>query len=118
MHSARADWKTEGKTMRSWNRKVETSTATLRGKKGVAAVLFILSVAMASSAAERQKLSGHVPPAVPHSPSMGRLAGTNRLDLALELPLRNREALTNLLHEIYDPASINYHHYLTPEQFT
>jgi len=30
--------------------------------------------------------------------------------------LRNREALTNLLHQIYDPASPNYHHYLTPEQ--
>ena len=43
--------------------------------------------------------------------------GTN-LSLAIGLPLRNREALTNLLEQIYDPASTNYHHYLTPEEFT
>ncbi len=33
------------------------------------------------------------------------------------LPLRNKEALTNLLHELYDPASPNYRQFLTPEQF-
>ena len=48
----------------------------------------------------------------------GDLAGTNQLNLAIGLPLRNREALTNLLRQIYDPASPNYHHYLTPDQFT
>src|SRR6185312_5261338 len=26
--------------------------------------------------------------------------------------------LTNLLQQIYDPSSTNYHHYLTPEEFT
>jgi len=31
--------------------------------------------------------------------------------------LRNRDALTNLLEQIYDPASPNYHHYLTSAQF-
>src|SRR5208283_6167451 len=34
------------------------------------------------------------------------------------LPLRNQEELTNLLEQIYDPARTNYHHYLTPEEFT
>lgn len=48
----------------------------------------------------------------------GRLAGTNRLDLAISLPLQNRAALNELLKEINDPASPNYRHYLTPEQFT
>ena len=32
--------------------------------------------------------------------------------------MRNQAALTNLLHQIYDPASPHYHQYLTPEQFT
>ena len=40
------------------------------------------------------------------------------MNLAIGLPLRNTEALTNLLEQVYDPASPNYHHYLTPEQFT
>jgi uncharacterized repeat protein (TIGR01451 family) len=63
-------------------------------------------------------LSGHVPAAVSQLTAKGNLAGTNTLTLGLGLPLRNREALTNLLQQIYDPASTNYHRYLTPEQFT
>ena len=34
------------------------------------------------------------------------------------MPLRNQEALGNLLHDLYDPASPKYRQYLTPEQFT
>jgi hypothetical protein len=68
----------------------------------------------------KQMLHGHVPPAVArlHLPPMNRLPATNRLDLAIGLPLRNQDALNKLLAEIYDPASTNYHRYLTPEQFT
>ena len=73
----------------------------------------------APSAAAQQVLHSHVPEAVArlNLQPTGRLAGTNRLNLAIALPLRNRETLTNLLHQLYDPASSNYHHYLTPEQF-
>jgi uncharacterized repeat protein (TIGR01451 family) len=71
-------------------------------------------------AAEWQKLHGNVPEAVgrQHLKPIGRLSTTNRLNLSISLPLRNQEALTNLLQQIYDPASTNYHHYLNPEQFT
>jgi uncharacterized delta-60 repeat protein len=48
----------------------------------------------------------------------GDFAGTNQLNLAIGLPLHHREVLTNLLQQIYDPASSQYHHYLTPQQFT
>ena len=37
--------------------------------------------------------------------------------MVIALPLRNQETLTNLLRQIYDPTSPNYHHYLTPQQF-
>jgi uncharacterized repeat protein (TIGR01451 family) len=40
------------------------------------------------------------------------------MNLAIGLPLRNRETLTNLLHDLYDPASPIFHQYLTPQQFT
>ncbi len=63
-------------------------------------------------------LHGHVPAVVARLLPVGSLPGTNRLNLAIGLPLRNPEALTNLLRQIYDPASPRYHHYLTPEQFT
>lgn len=43
---------------------------------------------------------------------------TNQLSLAISLPLRNEQALGRFLKQIYDPASPNYHHYLTPGQFT
>ena len=65
-------------------------------------------------------LHGHVPAMVSrlHLQPMGTLTNTLRLNLAIGLPLRNQEALTNLLQQLYDPASPNYRHYLTPAQFT
>ena len=62
------------------------------------------------------KLAGHVPAALAKMPATGRLTATN-LNLAIGLPLRNKEALTNLLRQIGDPQSSIYHKYLTPEQF-
>src|ERR1700691_421914 len=69
-------------------------------------------------AQQRQVLQGHVPAAVKTLQPIGDLPASTNLSLAIGLPLRNREELTNLLHDIYDPASTNYHHYLTPVQFT
>ena len=81
----------------------------------IASIVF----AMLASAADRQALHGHVPEAVArlNLQPIGRLPSTNRMRLAIGLPLRNKEALTNLLQQLYDPASTNYHHYLTPQQF-
>ncbi|MDB6065263.1 MAG: Sedolisin [Pedosphaera sp.] len=39
------------------------------------------------------------------------------MELAIGLPLRNKEALTDLLQQIYDPSSSQYHQYLSAEQF-
>jgi subtilase family serine protease len=69
-------------------------------------------------AAERQKLHGHVPPAAANSPAIGRWEEPRQLHLALALPLRNQDALDQLLKDLYDPASPKYHQYLTPAQFT
>ena len=90
----------------------------VKGPFTVACVVLLLLLAVPVPAAERQVMRGHVPAAVARLQPMGDFAGTNRLNLAIGLPLRNREALTNLLRQIYDPASPKYHHYLTPEQFT
>jgi subtilase family serine protease len=68
-------------------------------------------------AAERQVLSVHLPAVATNLPPIGRLPGSTNLDLAIGLPLRNQDALARLLQQLYDPASVNYHHFLTPEQF-
>jgi hypothetical protein len=67
-----------------------------------------------------QVFHGHVPPAIGrlNLQPTGRLPGSQRLNLVIGLPLRNQPALDDFLAQVYDPASTNYHHYLTPEQFT
>jgi uncharacterized repeat protein (TIGR03803 family) len=67
-----------------------------------------------------QLLSGHVPEAVSrwHLRPLGRLPATNQLNLTIGLPVRNQPALATLLQQLYDPASTNYHCFLTPAQFT
>ncbi|MGH7973275.1 MAG: protease pro-enzyme activation domain-containing protein, partial [Limisphaerales bacterium] len=78
-----------------------------------------LSFAFASQSWATALLSSHhVPAAAAASRPTGRLSPTNRLDLAIGLPLRNQEALANLLADIYDPASPRYHHYLLTGEFT
>jgi uncharacterized repeat protein (TIGR01451 family) len=81
------------------------------------AVVFLPGVA-AAQPAQRQTLYGHIPPVVSQLEVVSRLPESQRLKLAIGLPLRSREALTNLLGQFYDPASPRYHQYLTPEQFT
>jgi hypothetical protein len=66
----------------------------------------------------RRILHGHVPGVVAHLQPVGRLPASQRLNLAIGLPLQNPAALDVFLQQLYDPASPNYHHYLTPEQFT
>lgn len=80
--------------------------------------LFGASERILAQAAPRRTLSGHVPaPARIETPT-GRFAATNRLHLAIGLPLRNQAELGELLHELYDPASTNFHKYLTTPEFT
>ncbi len=88
-------------------------------------MLLLVMVASAANiltsplATAQQMLPGHLPDAVARLglQPIGRLGGTNHLSLAIGLPLRNRESLAELLQQLYDPASTNYHHYLKPEQF-
>ena len=87
---------------------------------GTATMVALFPFTARAQGVGKQLLHGHVPPAIAHFhlQPMNRLPATNRLNLAIWLPLRNQEALNKLLAEIYDPASTNYHRYLTPEQFT
>ena len=73
---------------------------------------------MSSLAGERQVLHGHVPAAAKQLTPLRRLEATNRLHLAIVLPLRDQTTLDSLLQELYDPASTNYHRFLAVDDFT
>jgi hypothetical protein len=74
--------------------------------------------ALAVHAENMRVLQGHLPAAGALAHPLGPLAGTNLLRLAISLPLHNAGTLTNLLQRLYDPASPDYHHYLTPAEFS
>jgi uncharacterized protein (TIGR03437 family) len=73
-----------------------------------------------AGAAERRTLRSHVPRPVAtgRAARTGRLAAGTRLDLNLGLPLRNSGVLNDLLGRLSNPASTDYRHYLSPQQFT
>ena len=84
----------------------------------LAALLLALTPKAWSQAAAGQVLRGHVPAAVSRLQPLHRLDPTHRLQLAIGLPLQNQAALDQLLQDIYNPASPNFRHFLTPEEFT
>jgi uncharacterized repeat protein (TIGR01451 family) len=82
-----------------------------------AASLLLLAAPM--QAADRQQLQGHVPPAIQrlHLQTNGALPDTQRLNVAISLPLGHPEDLTNFLKDLYNPASTNYRKFIKPEEF-
>ena len=86
----------------------------------LAGLLILLLSLSAASAAQKRLAPGHVPPAIAKEKiaPLHRLNGTNEVRLALALPLRDAAGLTNFLRDLYDPASPQYRHYLTPAEFT
>jgi hypothetical protein len=80
--------------------------------------LWSLTLSMEAWTPGRKSLPGHVPAEVARLQALGDLAETNRLNLTLGLPLRQPAALQQLLHDLYDPASVRYRHFLKPEAFT
>jgi Pro-kumamolisin, activation domain/Viral BACON domain len=91
----------------------------LAAAMALAAVFFSLG-ARAQQYNTYQTLYGQVPTAVArfHLRPVRDFSKTNRLNLAISLPLRNEAALNEFLKQLYNPASPNYHKYLTPQQFT
>ena len=64
-------------------------------------------------------MATHVPQIVSsgEAKSLGAVAGAQHLKLAITLPLRNEAQLDAVLQTIYDPASPNFHHYLSAGDF-
>ena len=78
----------------------------------------VRSIGNATPEPDRVVLAGQVPPVVAGMTPTGLLAATHRLSLAIGLPLRNQAELAELLRQLYDPRSTNFHQFLTPQEFT
>jgi subtilase family serine protease len=76
-----------------------------------------LAVSVQAQTQGRQVLPGHVPAVVARLKPVGDLPETNRLNLAIGLPLRHQDALNRFLRDLYDPASPRYRHFLKPKEF-
>ncbi|MGP8020497.1 MAG: immunoglobulin domain-containing protein [Limisphaerales bacterium] len=96
---------------REWSKIINAFSAVI-------SLVVVMMFARPVCAAERQVVHIHMPAAAAHLQPLGPMGSSQPLNLAIGLPLRNQETLNNLLEQIYDPASPNYHHFLTPEQFT
>ncbi len=83
----------------------------------MAACWLMSSVSSPAQAVQQVLKARHVPPVTKRLAAISRLDGALRLDLAIGLPLRNREQLTNLLQELSEPSSANFRRYLTADQF-
>ena len=84
------------------------------------ALLSALAVPFESAAGadQPQEFShGHVRNITKKLSPLGRLDGSYKMHVAIGLPLRNREQLTNLLENIYNPSSPNFRHFLTANEF-
>jgi len=71
-------------------------------------------------AAPQAILSSHVPDAVARH-TLARIGlpdPARELALSISLPMRNQAQLDDTLHQIYNPASPFFHHYLSVKQFT
>jgi subtilase family serine protease len=79
--------------------------------------LFILC-SLLSQAQTRQILKSHDPSIVKKIKPIGALDPNTLVDLIIELPFRNEEAMAKKLHDLYDPANPDFRHFLTPGEFT
>jgi subtilase family serine protease len=77
----------------------------------------LLLLAAPVRAEDRRILRTRVPETAAHLQLLGRLPAANRLRLAIGLPFRNQDTLTNLVQRLCDPASPDFRRYLTPAQF-
>jgi len=103
--------------------KISTTSAgcpVLKAILGAVCLALMFLSARSAGAAEWKNLSGHIPKAVTelNLQPVDRLAATTNLYLTIGLPRRDQQGFNNRLQQLYDPASTNFHHYLSPQQIT
>src|SRR5579885_3056263 len=80
--------------------------------------LLVFSPAHATQTPGRHKIFGHHTAAMARCPDLGEVEQGHRFHIAVSLPWRAQDDLNQLLKDLYDPHSPNFHRFLTPEEFT
>jgi len=91
--------------------------------RAIITITVLSLVVLASIIGEAQSLPAltrHVRDGVANgqAASVGRLPATRVLNFDIVLPLRDRAGLQDLLRKQYDPTSIFYHQFITPQEVT
>jgi hypothetical protein len=86
----------------------------------VSVLAFLLVAPCGRAQQPMQQLQSHVSSYITQGQAsrLGAMASSEPMRLAIQLPLSNQAELSTLLQQLYDPASPNYHHYLTADEFT
>ena len=102
-----------------WNSGMRRNHRFLSGSGGVGCAAALLLLGTAGRAQTLQVLHDHMRSEVAsgQAPRVGFLPSTQRLKLAVVLPIPNASELTSFLDQLYDPKSPGYRQYLTVEQF-
>lgn len=80
----------------------------------VCSLSLLCSGAFAQLASRQSLQHKHVPAAASGLAPIASLPPDQHLKLAISLPTRNPDALDQLLQQLYDPGSTNFHQWLTP----
>jgi len=93
--------------------------ALIKQRFAITIFAFTVIAVAAAQAEPHTLLTSHVPDAVSSglAPLVGHVPPNQRLSLAISLPLRNEAGLDELVQQIYDPQSPNYHRYLSAPEF-
>ncbi|MGC9941989.1 MAG: protease pro-enzyme activation domain-containing protein, partial [Verrucomicrobiota bacterium] len=65
-----------------------------------------------------KRLPGQMPAVLSQLVPDGIVPASNRLQLSIGLPLHHQDQLGELIAQLYDPHSTNYHKFLKPDEFT
>ena len=81
-------------------------------------IFCVAGITALSAEPGRTDLPDQIPAAISKLVAKGRLPATNLLSLAIGLPLRNESELDKFISQIYEPASLNFHKFIQPAEFT
>ncbi len=103
------------------NQELQMSGVASRTARFFAPVSFAVCATLFSASASAQNvLTRHVHDVVSsgRTQPVGHVDKTQQLGLDLVLPIRDPDGLKAFIDDVYNPSSSNFHHFLTPAQFT
>src|SRR5579863_6064554 len=81
-----------------------------------ASLIALRAVSVHADMNSRVTLQAQTVPLLQHAQLMQAANSNQQLNLSIALQLRDPSELDTLLAAIYDPQSLSYHQYLTPDQ--